>query len=73
MDPLRVPDKLFDEIAELPKAKATRRLQIYAEPVKPELIGRRIAEVKESGSPARWPSPPHAELADAARPSPTCW
>ena len=44
------PEKMFEEIAELPAAKATRRLQeIYAEPVKPELIGPRIAEIKDAG------------------------
>jgi IMP dehydrogenase len=62
------PDTLFEEIAELPAAKATRRLQeIYAEPVKPELIGRRIAEVKESGVTCAVAVTPHRtlELADA--------
>ena len=40
---------MFDEIAELREAKATRRLQeIYAEPVKPDLIGERIAQIKDA-------------------------
>jgi IMP dehydrogenase len=44
------PEKMFEEIAELPAAKATRRLQeIYAEPVKPGLVGERIAEIKDAG------------------------
>jgi IMP dehydrogenase len=44
------PEKIFEEIAELPAAKATRRLQeIYAEPVKPDLIGQRIAQIKDAG------------------------
>jgi IMP dehydrogenase len=43
-------DPVFDEIAHLPPEKATRRMQeIYAEPIKEELIGRRIAEVKAAG------------------------
>src|SRR3712207_3782614 len=37
-------------IAQLPKAEATREMQlIYQEPVKPELIRQRIEEIKESG------------------------
>jgi IMP dehydrogenase len=44
------PDALFEEIAELPNEKATRRMQeIYAEPIKEELIGRRVREIKETG------------------------
>src|SRR5438309_2137434 len=44
------PDSLFEEIADLPAEKATRRRQeIYAEPVKEELIGRRIREIKDAG------------------------
>ncbi|MGH9258987.1 MAG: GuaB3 family IMP dehydrogenase-related protein, partial [Acidimicrobiales bacterium] len=44
------PEKFFDEIAELPTETATRRMQeIYTEPVKPELIGPRIAEIKDAG------------------------
>jgi len=44
------PDLYFEEIAELPDEKATRRMQeIYLEPVKPELIGRRVAEMKAEG------------------------
>ena len=44
------PDVLFEEIAELPNEKATRRMQeIYAEPIKEELIGRRIREIKDAG------------------------
>src|SRR5262245_18774452 len=44
------PEPLFEEIAQLPAEKATRRMQeIYAEPIKPELIGTRIREIKDSG------------------------
>jgi IMP dehydrogenase len=44
------PDPVYAEIASLPDAEATKRMQeIYAEPIKPELIGRRVAEIKESG------------------------
>jgi IMP dehydrogenase len=61
------PEKIFEEIAELPAAKATRRLQeIYAEPVKPELIGQRIAQIKEAGVTCAVAVTPHRtlELAD---------
>ena len=44
------PEVLFDEIASLPTDKATLRMQeIYAEPIKEELIGERIREIKEAG------------------------
>lgn len=44
------PEPYYREIAETPKEKATRRLQeIYQEPVKPELIGRRVEEMKSAG------------------------
>ncbi|MCL4293659.1 MAG: GuaB3 family IMP dehydrogenase-related protein [Acidimicrobiia bacterium] len=44
------PEPLFEEIAGLEADKATRRMQeIYAEPIKEELIGRRIREVKDAG------------------------
>jgi IMP dehydrogenase len=40
-------DALLERIAGLPKEIATREMQaIYQEPIKPELIARRIAEVK---------------------------
>jgi IMP dehydrogenase len=45
------PDPIYDEIAALPDDKATRRMQeLYAEPIKEELIGRRIREVKDGGA-----------------------
>jgi IMP dehydrogenase len=45
------PDPIFEEIASLPDEKATRRMQeLYAEPVKLELVGKRIREIKESGA-----------------------
>ncbi len=44
------PEPIYEEIAELPDEKATRRMQdLYREPIKDELIGRRIEEVKEAG------------------------
>ncbi len=44
------PQPYFDEIAELPPEKATRRMQeIYSAPIKPELIGRRIEEMRAAG------------------------
>jgi IMP dehydrogenase len=44
------PEPPLDEIAALPDDKATPRMQeIYREPIKEELIARRIREVKEAG------------------------
>ncbi|MGH9247779.1 MAG: GuaB3 family IMP dehydrogenase-related protein [Acidimicrobiales bacterium] len=44
------PEPLLDEIASLDTEKATLRMQeIYSEPIKEELVGRRIAEIKEAG------------------------
>jgi IMP dehydrogenase len=44
------PDPVYAEIASLPDAEATKRMQeIYAEPIQPELIGRRVSEIKEGG------------------------
>jgi IMP dehydrogenase len=44
------PEPLFEEIAVLSPEKATRRMQeIYAEPIKAELIGTRVREIKVSG------------------------
>jgi IMP dehydrogenase len=44
------PEPIYAEIAALPDADATKRMQeLYAEPIKPELIGRRVAEVKDAG------------------------
>jgi IMP dehydrogenase len=44
------PEAIFEEIATLAPEKATRRMQeLYSEPLKPELIGRRIREIKEGG------------------------
>jgi IMP dehydrogenase len=44
------PDPLFEEIASLDNDKATARMQqIYSEPVKAELVTRRIREIKEAG------------------------
>jgi IMP dehydrogenase len=41
------PEPIYEEIASVPDDKATRRMQdLYREPVKPELIGRRIEEIK---------------------------
>ena len=44
------PESVLDEIATLEPDKATLRMQqIYAEPIKEELIGKRIREIKDSG------------------------
>ncbi|MGH9165103.1 MAG: GuaB3 family IMP dehydrogenase-related protein [Acidimicrobiales bacterium] len=44
------PESLFEEIAQLDNDKATARMQqIYAEPVKAELITQRIREIREAG------------------------
>ncbi|HYY07113.1 MAG TPA: GuaB3 family IMP dehydrogenase-related protein [Actinomycetota bacterium] len=44
------PEPIYEEIAELPDEKATRRMQeLYREPVKAELIGRRIEEIRNEG------------------------
>ena len=44
------PTPLYEEIAVLPDEKATSRMQeIYREPIKEELIGKRIREIKEAG------------------------
>ena len=44
------PDPIYEEIATLPDAEATHRMQeIYQEPIKEDLIYKRIREVKEGG------------------------
>ena len=44
------PSPVFEEIASLPEHKATRVMQdIYAEPIKEELIFRRVQEIKDKG------------------------
>ncbi|HXF57596.1 MAG TPA: GuaB3 family IMP dehydrogenase-related protein [Actinomycetota bacterium] len=44
------PEPVYEEIAAQPDDKATRRMQeLYREPVKEELIVRRIREIKEGG------------------------
>jgi IMP dehydrogenase len=44
------PEPLFEEISKLDNEKATARMQqIYAEPIKPELVTQRIREIKEAG------------------------
>jgi IMP dehydrogenase len=44
------PDPVYQEIAGLSDADATKRMQeLYAQPVNPELIGRRVEEVKRAG------------------------
>ena len=44
------PGSIFEEIASLPETKATRVMQdIYAEPIKEELIFRRVQEIKDQG------------------------
>ena len=44
------PQPLLDEIATLPVDRATVRMQqLYSEPIKPELIKQRLAEIREAG------------------------
>ena len=44
------PQPLLDEIASLPAERATTRMQqLYSEPIKPELIKQRLAEIREAG------------------------
>ncbi len=44
------PEPIYEEIASLPDEKATRRMQeLYREPLRDELIDRRIREIKEGG------------------------
>src|ERR1700730_2945936 len=44
------PEPLLEEIAGLESDKATARMQqIYQEPIKAELIGQRIREIKDAG------------------------
>ena len=45
------PDAKLDQIAHAPPELATRLMQeVYTEPVKPELIGRRVEEIKAAGA-----------------------
>jgi IMP dehydrogenase len=44
------PDSILEEISKLSPEKATLRMQdIYSEPIKPELIGERIRQIKDAG------------------------
>ena len=44
------PEPLLDEVARLPGHEATRRLQeIYAEPIKPELMVDRVKQMRDGG------------------------
>lgn len=44
------PEPILDEIAEQPPEKATLRMQeLYDEPIKPDLIGERIRQIKDAG------------------------
>jgi IMP dehydrogenase len=44
------PEPVYEEIASLPDEKATRRMQdLYREPIKDELIDRRIRQISEGG------------------------
>jgi IMP dehydrogenase len=45
------PEPVLDEIAGIPDEKATERMQeLYREPIKEELISKRIREIKEGGA-----------------------
>ena len=72
------PDAVFEEIAALPADKATRRMQeLYAEPIKPELIGVRIA--RDQGRRRHRVRVAHAAAgrsssrSTCSTPSSTCW
>jgi IMP dehydrogenase len=44
------PDPVYQEIAGLSDDEATKRMQeLYAQPINPELIGRRVEEIKRAG------------------------
>ncbi|HET9078679.1 MAG TPA: GuaB3 family IMP dehydrogenase-related protein [Acidimicrobiales bacterium] len=44
------PEPLLEEIAHLDADKATARMQqIYTEPIKPELVGQRVRQIKDAG------------------------
>ncbi|WP_420618187.1 GuaB3 family IMP dehydrogenase-related protein [Candidatus Poriferisocius sp.] len=44
------PEPILDEIVAQPPEKATLRMQeLYAEPIKPELVGERIRQIKDAG------------------------
>jgi IMP dehydrogenase len=45
------PDPILEEIASAPREEVTALLQkVYSEPIRPELIGQRIREVKSTGA-----------------------
>ena len=57
------PGPLYDEIATLSSIDATRRMQeIYAEPIRPELVTQRIDEIKASGVTCAVAVTPHRTL-----------
>ncbi|MDN5698046.1 MAG: GuaB3 family IMP dehydrogenase-related protein, partial [Rubrobacter sp.] len=44
------PDSIFEEVANLPQEKATRVMQeLYQEPIKEELVFRRVQQIKDQG------------------------
>jgi IMP dehydrogenase len=44
------PEPYFEEIAEIPNEKSTRRMQeIYLEPIKPNLVKERVEQIKAAG------------------------
>lgn len=46
----RDPAAIYEEIARLPAAEATKRMQeLYREPIKDDLVGERVAEIKAAG------------------------
>ncbi|NHC14931.1 GuaB3 family IMP dehydrogenase-related protein [Motilibacter deserti] len=45
------PEPIFEQIAALPEEEANRRMQeLYSEPIKPDLVAERIAQMRASGS-----------------------
>jgi IMP dehydrogenase len=62
------PEPCFEEIASLPAEKAVARMQeIYAEPIKPELLAERIRQIRDAGGLAAGAVSPQRteQLADA--------
>ena len=48
------PEKVLEEIRGLKPDVATKRMQeLYSEPIKPELVTQRLAEIRAAGVPGR--------------------
>ncbi len=61
------PDTVLDQLSGLTNSEATKKLQeIYNEPIKPDLIGQRLQEIRDAGVPVAGALSPQrtAEFAD---------